>query len=89
MKKIELIVNTCSECPYCEYDGHYGMSYDSGYDCKHDKGSGRLVNDNYWDHLSPEIRQKGIPIPSDCSLQDVGRKEKLEKLITKIKEEVK
>ncbi len=89
MKKLELYLNTCSECPYCQYDGNYGISYDSGYDCNHDKGSGRLVNDNYWDNLNPEIRQKGIPIPSDCPLQDVGRKDKLEKILTKTKEEVK
>jgi hypothetical protein len=68
MKKIELYINTCSECPYCQYDPNYGRSYDSGYDCYHKNGSGRLVNDNYWDKLDYETKQKGIPIPSDCPL---------------------
>ena len=85
MKKIELYIKTCSECPYCHYDSYYSMSRDSGFDCRHDKGSGRIVNDNYWDHLSVDIRQKGIPIPSDCPLENIGRKEKLEKIISKMK----
>ena len=44
-KKIELEVYSCAECPYCQHNGDYGMSYDSGYDCCKD-GSKRICDDN-------------------------------------------
>jgi hypothetical protein len=40
---LNLQINTCSECPYCQYDGSYGRSYDSGWDCEY---LGRLCDDN-------------------------------------------
>ena len=92
MKKIELYVNTCNDCPYCQYDGNYGISYDSGYDCSHNNG-GRIIDDYHWNNTNNPKRlnltHERIPIPDWCPLQDVGRKEKLEKILTKIKEEVK
>ena len=86
MRQINLIVSSCSECPYCQYDGNYGISYDSGYDCIHRNGNGRLVDDHNWDKLDYETKQKGIPIPDNCPLEKIGRKHKLEKLIKKIKQ---
>jgi hypothetical protein len=65
MRQINLYVKTCSECPYCEYDPHYGMSYDSGYDCKN--GLGRIFNDY-------ELKNKSLsdmPIPKECPLKEV------------------
>ena len=88
MKMINMTVETCSDCPFCHYDGHYGMSYDSGYDCTNNNG-GRIIDDYGWDNTNNPKRlnltHKGIPIPSWCSLQDVGRKEKLEKVLKNIK----
>lgn len=89
MKKIETYVKTCSECPYCHYDSDYGRSYDSGYDCTHNDSGGRIIDDYSWNNTNNPKRlnltHKGIPIPSWCPLPDVGRKEKLEKILTKIK----
>jgi hypothetical protein len=45
MKSINLVIKTCDECPFCTYDGDYGLSHDSGYDCK--KVKRRIVDD--WD----------------------------------------
>jgi len=43
MRQINLYVKTCSDCPYCQYDSDYGMSYDSGYDCTHDNGIWKTI----------------------------------------------
>jgi len=44
MKKLVRVIveDTCHDCPFLSYDSHYGMSYDSGYDCEK---IGRVVND--------------------------------------------
>jgi hypothetical protein len=86
MKKLELYLNTCSECPYCQHNSSYDISYDSGYDCVHDSGSGRIIDDYYWNKLDYQTIERGIPIPVNCPLEDITRKDKLKKLITKIKE---
>lgn len=37
-KRVNVIVeDTCYGCPFCRYDGDYGMSYDSGWDCHNDE----------------------------------------------------
>lgn len=91
MKKINITVNTCSQCPYCQYNPDYGRSYDSGYDCNHENG-GRIIDDWSWDNTNNPKRlnltHKGIPIPDWCLLEDITRKDKLEKILNKIKEEV-
>lgn len=43
-KKLELVIQSCEECPYLKYDGYYSMSTDSGYDCNHHKGGKRIVD---------------------------------------------
>ncbi|MCK9445624.1 hypothetical protein M0Q50_01885 [bacterium] len=42
-REIYLEIESCNECPYCEYDSYYSLSSDSGYDCSqlHE----RIVND--------------------------------------------
>lgn len=84
MKKINLIIDSCSRCPYCQYDPNYGMSYDSGYDCNH-KGGTRIVDDWYYNSDKAKEYKSGIPVPDWCPLEDVTRKDKLEKIINKIK----
>lgn len=51
----------CTSCPYYRYNGNYGMSYNSGWDCEHDGklDHRRIVDDN---HSYP------VPIPEDCPL---------------------
>ena len=63
MKKIELTIHNCSECPYLRYNTDYGMSYDSGYDCEY---NGRIMDDYQYDKLEKKI----IPIPDDCPLEN-------------------
>ena len=91
MREIKITVKTCSECPYCEYDPNYGMSYDSGYDCKN-SGS-RIIDDWEWSNTNNKKRlnltENGIPIPSDCPLEKVdGILEKRKKAIKKILERI-
>ena len=40
-----IVTDSCHNCPYSEYDSHYSMSYDSGYDCNHADGKGRIADD--------------------------------------------
>lgn len=40
MKKLNIIINSCEDCPYCIYN----IGYDSGYDCS--KTGDRIYNDN-------------------------------------------
>ena len=73
MKKIGITVSNCSECPYCDYDGYYDCSRDSGYDCTlSDK---RIIDDWDWDNQNNPNRLnqkvKLIPIPEWCELKDV------------------
>jgi hypothetical protein len=88
MRMINMTVETCSECPFCHYDSNYSRSYDSGYDCRNGDG-GRIIDDWEWDNTNNpkrlNLKHNGISIPDWCKLQEVGRKQKLEKLLTKIK----
>ncbi len=77
MKKLSLIIEKCSQCPYCLYDPNYGISYNSGYDCNQ---NGRRIIDDHKSSIEDYY------IPDWCPLEDVGRKEKLEKIISKINE---
>lgn len=46
MRKLELNISDCRECPFCRYDSNYTRSQDSGHDCEHpDSKLGRLVDD--------------------------------------------
>ncbi len=76
-KKVFLIVNTCSECPYCEYNPDYNMVKDAGYDCK--KAGKRIINDWEWNNLNNPNRLNkkfdGIPIPEWCPLPDKGERD--------------
>jgi hypothetical protein len=91
MKEIRLYVKNCSECPYCEYDPHYSMSYDSGYDCK--LSGSRIIDD--WEYNNTNnpnrlsLKTSSIPIPEWCELKDVdetliNRKKTIEYLKNKI-----
>lgn len=35
MKKLELKITGCEECPFCHYDYYYDTRHDSGWDCNH------------------------------------------------------
>ena len=54
-RKIEKIVTSCEECPYREYDSHYGMSYDSGYDCN--KNGERMMDDGTERRFEKEMEE--------------------------------
>ena len=73
-KIINLEVNSCQDCPYCQYDPDYNIGHDSGYDCRHPKinypQSNRIVDD--WEVDNPRNKNpKGWPpIPNWCPLED-------------------
>lgn len=73
MKQLEITIKSCCECPYCQYNGDYNRSHDSGYDCVHPemKGRQRIVDD--WDVSNSNNKHpKGWPeIPKECPLPDV------------------
>lgn len=79
-KLIKIIIKNCGECPYHEYDPHYSMSYNSGYDCK-------LTGNRIADDIgSKEPDLENLPIPNWCKLVEVdeltlSRKEKINKLL--------
>ena len=70
MRRINIKVGpTCENCPYCQYNGDYGMSYDSGWDCEHNEGEvTRIIND--WDVSNSNNKYPtGWPdIPKECPL---------------------
>lgn len=72
IKKIDILIDCCSECPYCNYDSRYNISYDSGYDCRHSEAplNCRIVDD--WEvSNSANKNPKGWPeIPEWCPLED-------------------
>lgn len=70
MRILNLEVFVCRDCPYCQYDGHYSRSRDSGYDCKHpDSDVGRIVDDQDIEDWSTKKNKKGWPpIPKECPL---------------------
>ena len=77
VRYIHIVVEgTCQGCPFAQYDGDYGISYDSGWDCGHDEGAvGRIVDD--WEvSNSNNKKPKGWPpIPDGCPLPKTERSE--------------
>jgi len=72
IKIVNVEVDTCSDCPYCHYDGYYDRSRDSGHDCS--LGDFRIIDDYEWDNTNNPKRlsltESGIPIPKICPLPD-------------------
>lgn len=68
MKKIEMIIKNCGECPFCEYNPDYGMSYTSGYDCNNDDSKDTRISDDIG-NKSTDLTK--LPIPEWCGLKDV------------------
>ena len=70
-KIIRKEVESCSDCPYCEYDACYDIGRDSGYDCK--LIGRRIIDDWEWDNTNnPNCLSKSvekIPIPDWCPLE--------------------
>ena len=64
-------IESCSECPYCEYDAYYDRVRDSGYDCK--LVGKRIIDDWDWDNTKNPNRlnkqYEKIPIPEWCPLE--------------------
>ena len=68
MRKLELIIKNCGDCPYLEYDYDYSMSRDSGYDCTLMRQ--RLIDDQE----ITRCEKKGIDpfkIPNECPLPGI------------------
>ena len=68
MKKIEMTIKHCGECPFCEYDPYYGMSYNSGYNCNNENSKEyRIVTD-----VGSKLADlEKLPIPEWCGLPNV------------------
>lgn len=70
MKIISLKIKHCGECPFCYYDGNYGMSYTSGYNCTNvDSEKERIVDDRG----SQIAELHKLPIPKWCGLMDLEK----------------
>lgn len=85
-KRIELVVYTCSECPYLVYDSYYDGVQDDGYDCN--KTGKRVADSGVLDKYAKtkkeyresqktllpmskeEIPPYPLSIPSWCPLED-------------------
>ena len=61
-KILHLTIRNCGDCPYSEYDTHYDLTSNSGWNCN--KGLGRIVSDV--DGEMTDISQ--IAIPDNCPL---------------------
>lgn len=66
-KIVKLEVTTCSSCPFCDRNGDYGRSYDSGYDCRHEKTPHTRIID---DEEMSRGKKCSVPIPEWCPLPD-------------------
>ena len=75
-------ISGCSDCPYCQYNGDYGMSYSDGWDCNNDDAPGTRIIDNL--HLrDPKLKKEYIKEferlmhqqpPDWCPLPDIGKR---------------
>lgn len=67
-KILFLEITSCDQCPYLDYNGDYGRSYDSGYDCHHpdDEIWGKRIIDDgalkaLKDHDGPKLTEGAVP----------------------------
>jgi hypothetical protein len=76
MKRVIFEFDCCDDCPFVRYDGDYGRSYDSGWDCHHEKGGFRIADEGGWETWKKLEGQRyiqgrlGQPFPDDCPLPD-------------------
>jgi len=54
LRRISEDIKSCDECPYNQYDHHYGMTYDSGFDCNI---GARKVEDNEITYFDKKIKE--------------------------------
>lgn len=64
MKKIDLTIEYCNDCPYSIYNITTLMSQSSGYDCRNPKSIRRIIDDDF-------LKNDKITIPSWCSLENI------------------
>ena len=58
-----VVPGSCYHCPYARYDSYYSMSTDSGYDCTHEDGDGRIASDYQIDqHRKKETEAERLPL---------------------------
>jgi len=63
MREIKVKIQSCTECPYCQYDGGYGGGY-GAWTCEHQEGCVCVV----------EYERKNIAgIPEGCPLPEVDK----------------
>ena len=80
MKLLNMEIEDCWDCPFREYNGEYGMGYDSGHDCKHDDTiETRIIDDQEIREKEEKCRKQHkkidftIKIPKWCPLEDVEK----------------
>lgn len=79
MKKLELEIKGCEECPYCHYNCYYNMSQDSGWDCEHSDTKHSRIIDEGPNDISPKGTQANdrikrilkTQVPDWCPLPDI------------------
>lgn len=60
MRHLELFLDKCENCPYCQYDGYYSNTTDSGWDCNHPDRC-RRIPDEVSEEKSREAISSGMP----------------------------
>lgn len=79
-KILFLEITCCSQCPYFEYDFYYDIHTDSGCDCNHPNGKGRIIDEGELnalkDHDGPVLTAGALPgwcpLPDKSDIVDVG-----------------
>ena len=60
-RRLEMVLATCEQCPWCRYDSYYSISKDSGYDCRNldlKSNNNRIIDDG---NFYPKRRWPTIP----------------------------
>ena len=71
-KELNIKIESCQDCPYCQHNPDYNISYDSGYDCDHPDGNVTRIVDDWEVNNSNNKNPKGWPeIPKGCPLKDI------------------
>lgn len=88
MRKLDLNIKTCSECPYLWYDETYGMTTDSGYECRLIQR--QIYADNFIS--SNNLDEDKLPIHEWCKLPKIDevlyyRRKKINKIKKRLDDE--
>ena len=56
LRKLQIKLTNCHDCPYNFYDSRYGNTTDSGFYCQHENGA-RQVEDNQITRFNKQLKE--------------------------------